>query len=66
MPDPAIPYNMYDDFENFLKIESELIKRNAIIIPHGSFVSYVGHANMTKLKAYKRCRRKNYVEKHDT
>lgn len=29
-------------FEDFFQIEEELIKRNAIIIPHGSFVSYLG------------------------
>ena len=30
------------DFSDFFKIEGELIKRNAIVIPHGSFVSYLG------------------------
>lgn len=36
-------------FEDFPKIEEELMKRNAIVIPHGSFVSYVGPDNMMKL-----------------
>lgn len=31
-----------DSFENFFSIENQLIEKNAIIIPHGSFVSYLG------------------------
>lgn len=31
-----------DSFENFFSIENQLIKKNAIMIPHGSFVSYLG------------------------
>ncbi|HCW32609.1 MAG: phosphoribosylaminoimidazolecarboxamide formyltransferase, 5-formaminoimidazole-4-carboxamide-1-(beta)-D-ribofuranosyl 5'-monophosphate synthetase [Candidatus Peregrinibacteria bacterium GW2011_GWF2_39_17] len=38
-----------DDYRNFLQIEDELIRRNAIVIPHGSFVSYLGHEQMKKL-----------------
>lgn len=30
------------DFADFFKIEDELMKKNAIVIPHGSFVSYLG------------------------
>ncbi len=29
-------------FEDYFTIEEKLIEKNAIIIPHGSFVSYVG------------------------
>ncbi len=30
-------------YQDYFKIESELIKKRAIMIPHGSFVSYLGH-----------------------
>jgi 5-formaminoimidazole-4-carboxamide-1-(beta)-D-ribofuranosyl 5'-monophosphate synthetase len=30
------------NYSDYFSIEDELIKRNAIVIPHGSFVSYVG------------------------
>lgn len=33
------------------KLEAELIKRNAIIIPHGSFIAYMGHDRVKKMKA---------------
>ncbi len=39
----------WNDWES--KIEPELIKRNAIIIPHGSFISYMGHERVKKLKS---------------
>lgn len=39
-----------DYFKNFPKIEDQLIEENAIIIPHGSFITYVGHENVKKLK----------------
>ncbi len=32
------------------KIEPELLKRNAIIIPHGSFIAYLGHERVQKMK----------------
>lgn len=32
------------------KVEPELLKRNAIIIPHGSFISYMGHERVQKMK----------------
>ncbi|MCX6726299.1 MAG: formate--phosphoribosylaminoimidazolecarboxamide ligase [Candidatus Shapirobacteria bacterium] len=45
-------YRSYDNFidevveidfwKNFPKLEKELIKRNSIVIPHGSFVAYLG------------------------
>lgn len=53
------PYRMFpvadeiievDSFKDFLKIEKELIKRDAIVIPHGSFVEYLGVEKIKKLK----------------
>jgi 5-formaminoimidazole-4-carboxamide-1-(beta)-D-ribofuranosyl 5'-monophosphate synthetase len=38
-----------ENFSDFPKIEKDLIKKNAIVIPHGSFVSYIGPDNMMKL-----------------
>lgn len=32
-------------------LEEELIKRNAIVIPHGSFISYMGHERVEKMQA---------------
>ncbi|MBU2524455.1 formate--phosphoribosylaminoimidazolecarboxamide ligase [Patescibacteria group bacterium] len=40
-----------DKFEDYFKIEEELVKDNAIIIPHGSFVSYLGHEKIESIKA---------------
>lgn len=40
-----------DKFRDFFEIEQQLIDQNAIIIPHGSFVAYLGHANVKKIKA---------------
>ena len=31
-----------DEFTDFFKIEDKLLRKNAILIPHGSFVSYLG------------------------
>ena len=40
-----------DDFaKDFFRIEADLIKKNAIIIPHGSFVSYIGAKKMNDVK----------------
>ncbi|MBU1446446.1 formate--phosphoribosylaminoimidazolecarboxamide ligase [Patescibacteria group bacterium] len=39
-----------DDFANFFEIEDQLIKENAILIPHGSFVSYIGPQKMKEVK----------------
>ena len=39
-----------DDFKDFFRIEDELIEKNAILIPHGSFVSYLGWENIMKIK----------------
>lgn len=39
-----------DNFQHFFKIERELIAKNAIVIPHGSFVSYLGWQRVQELK----------------
>ena len=53
------PYKMFnsaDDiisinsYREFAKIQDELIRKNAIIIPHGSFVTYMGYEEVEKLK----------------
>lgn len=47
----ADEYLFVDDWKEWdEKIEAELIKRNAIIIPHGSFVSYLGHQRVQGMK----------------
>jgi len=40
-----------DDFKDFFKIEQELIDKNAIIIPHGSFIAYLGADKVQDIKA---------------
>ncbi|KKU80467.1 MAG: 5-formaminoimidazole-4-carboxamide-1-(beta)-D-ribofuranosyl 5'-monophosphate synthetase, partial [Candidatus Peregrinibacteria bacterium GW2011_GWA2_47_7] len=40
-----------DDYQHFFQIESDLMKKNAIVIPHGSFVSYIGHERVKEIKA---------------
>jgi len=40
-----------DNFKDFFSIEQELIDKNAIIIPHGSFIAYLGAENVQKIKA---------------
>jgi len=39
-----------DSFKDFFSIEQQLIDQNAIIIPHGSFVAYIGAEKMMDLK----------------
>jgi len=39
-----------DSFKNFLKVEKQLAKRDAIVIPHGSFVQYLGTEKIKKMK----------------
>lgn len=39
-----------DNFSKFYDLEDSLIKKNAIIIPHGSFVAYLGKDYNKKLK----------------
>jgi 5-formaminoimidazole-4-carboxamide-1-(beta)-D-ribofuranosyl 5'-monophosphate synthetase len=57
--DKTQPYKSYgvadeiielDKFSDFFSIEEELIAKKAIIIPHGSFVSYVGPEKMKSLR----------------
>lgn len=38
-----------DHFKNFLSIENKLKEREAILIPHGSLVAYLGGANIQRL-----------------
>lgn len=40
-----------DNFKDYFKIEPQLIKQNAIIIPHGSYVAYIGAKKMMDVKA---------------
>ena len=40
-----------DDFKDYFKIEQQLIDQNAIIIPHGSYVAYIGAEKMMDVKA---------------
>jgi 5-formaminoimidazole-4-carboxamide-1-(beta)-D-ribofuranosyl 5'-monophosphate synthetase len=51
------PYKMYgvadeiisvDSFKDFPKLQESLIKKNAIIIPHGSFITYMGYEQVEK------------------
>src|SRR3989338_11210665 len=53
------PYKMFgvadeiitvENLKDFPKIQDQLIKKNAIVIPHGSFVTYMGFENVEKLK----------------
>lgn len=45
--DEIMSINSYQDFP---KIQDKLIKKSAIIIPHGSFVTYLGYGEVEKLK----------------
>ena len=55
------PYQSYDVADEIITIddwsdwnealEEELIKRNAIVIPHGSFIAYMGHERVSKMKS---------------
>jgi len=40
-----------DSFKDYFKIEDELIKKNVILIPHGSFVAHVGAEKAKNIKA---------------
>lgn len=40
-----------DSFKDYFKIEEQLIKQNAILIPHGSFVAHVGASKAKDIKA---------------
>lgn len=39
-----------DSYPDFFRVQDELIKRNAILIPHGSFVSYIGWERVKDIK----------------
>lgn len=41
---------LVDSFKNFFEIEDKLVKANAIMIPHGSFVSYLGWEKVQDIK----------------
>lgn len=47
--DEIISVDSFDKWDDAL--EQELIKRNAIIIPHGSFIAYMGHDRVKGMKA---------------
>lgn len=55
--EPYVSYGVADEiieidsFSKFFDIEDELIKKNAIIIPHGSFVAYIGHKKVMNIRA---------------
>lgn len=40
-----------DSFKDYFKIEKQLIKENAIIVPHGAFVAHVGAKKINEMKA---------------
>lgn len=53
------PYKFYgvadeiivmERYGDFLKIQDTLIRKNAIIIPHASFIAYMGHSRVEDLK----------------
>ncbi|MFA5829010.1 MAG: formate--phosphoribosylaminoimidazolecarboxamide ligase [Candidatus Gracilibacteria bacterium] len=46
----ADEFIMLDSMNDFFSVEEELIKRNAILIPHGSFVSQIGWEKVQDLK----------------
>ncbi|MFH0868302.1 MAG: formate--phosphoribosylaminoimidazolecarboxamide ligase [Candidatus Woesearchaeota archaeon] len=39
-----------NDYRELLKIQDKLLKENAIIIPHASFIAYMGYEEVEKLK----------------
>lgn len=42
---------LLDDWADWnAALEEELIKRNAIVIPHGSFIAYMGHERVQKMQ----------------
>lgn len=54
-----LPYDHYgvadeiieiDTFMDFFKVEEELMKKKAILVPHGSFVSYLGFEKVQAIK----------------
>ena len=47
--DEILTVNDWSDWNEGL--EEELIKRNAIVIPHGSFIAYMGHERVKEMRA---------------
>lgn len=47
--DEILTVDSFDDWNE--ELEQELMKRNAIIIPHGSFIAYMGHDRVKGMKA---------------
>ncbi len=53
---PYTSFNVADEiitinfWKEFPKIEKKLIEENAILIPHASFITYMGHESVEKLK----------------
>ena len=43
-------YIVIDDYKNFNNYSDQLLAKNAVIIPHGSFVEYMGAKNFFKIK----------------
>jgi 5-formaminoimidazole-4-carboxamide-1-(beta)-D-ribofuranosyl 5'-monophosphate synthetase len=39
-----------DEYKDFMKIQDKLIDRNAILVPHASFIAYMGHERIEELK----------------
>ncbi|MBT6069113.1 formate--phosphoribosylaminoimidazolecarboxamide ligase [Candidatus Peregrinibacteria bacterium] len=39
-----------ESYEEFYKIDKELSEENAIMIPHGSFIAYLGHDSVKEVK----------------
>ena len=48
LADEVIEFDSWDEFE---KIDKQLMEKNAIIIPHGSLVAYLGHNHVEKIQA---------------
>ncbi|MBI4975216.1 formate--phosphoribosylaminoimidazolecarboxamide ligase [Candidatus Peregrinibacteria bacterium] len=54
---PYISYDVADEiisinnFNEYFEIEEKLIKENSIVIPHGSFVAYIGAEKVKNIKA---------------
>ncbi len=46
----ADEFILVDSFKDYFKIEDQLIAQNAIMIPHGSFVSYLGWEKVQDIK----------------
>lgn len=43
---------LIEDWNDWMsKIEPELLRRNAILIPHGSFIAYMGHDRVREMKS---------------